>query len=90
MFSLVAAALRGLRRGTSSLPSRCHGAAMATPASDARWQRLAKPRRAQVYRAIGRASREARERGDATVAADVRIAIDLLRAHARAPKRRAR
>ena len=55
---------------------------------DARWQRLPKPRRAAVYRAIGRAAREARENGDQAVAADVRIAIDVLRAHARAPKRR--
>jgi hypothetical protein len=53
------------------------------------WQRLPKARRAAVYRAIGRAGREARESRDAKLAADLRVAIDLLRTHARAPKRRA-
>ena len=55
---------------------------------DARWQRLPKKQRAAVYRAIGRASREARESGNKDTAQDVRIAMDVLRAHARAPKRR--
>jgi hypothetical protein len=59
---------------------------MATSRSDGRWQRLKKSRRAAVYRAIGRAARDARESGAREVAADVRIAIDLLRAHARGRK----
>lgn len=54
---------------------------------DDRWQRLPKARRAAVYRAIGRAARLAREAGDRDVAADVRIAIDVLRSHARARSR---
>lgn len=57
-------------------------------ASDGKWQRLPKARRAGVYRAIGRASRNAREDGDKDVAADVRVAMDVLRAHAKGPKRK--
>ena len=53
-------------------------------AADARWQRLNKARRAAVYRAIGRAGREAREAGESEVAADVRIAIGVLRSRSRA------
>ena len=56
-------------------------------AADAKWQRVTKPRRAAVYRAIGRAARVARENKEAAVAADLRIAMDVLRAHAKAPKR---
>jgi hypothetical protein len=56
---------------------------MAASTTDARWQRLPKARRAAVYRAIGRASREAREARAKDTAADIRIAIDVLRAHAR-------
>jgi hypothetical protein len=62
---------------------------MATPRPDGKWQRLKKSRRAAVYRAIGRAARDARESGDREIAADVRIAIDVLRARARkAPVRK--
>ena len=57
--------------------------------ADARWQRLSKARRAGIYRAIGRALRLAREAGDKEVAADGRIAIEVLRAHARATHARA-
>ena len=57
--------------------------------SDASWQRLSKPRRAAVYRWIGRAARLAREDGDSEVAADLRVAMAVLRGRARAPKRRA-
>jgi hypothetical protein len=61
---------------------------MATSATDGRWQRLVKRRRAAVYRAIGRAARAAREDGDKEIAADVRIAIDVLRSHAKGSKRK--
>ena len=54
--------------------------------SDQSWQRLAKNRRAAVYRAIGRAARLAREDRAVTLVADLRIAIAVLRSHAR-PKR---
>ena len=57
--------------------------------SDAPWQRLTKPRRAAVYRWVGRAARLAREDGESEVAADLRIAMSVLRGHAKAPKRRA-
>lgn len=56
--------------------------------ADAPWQRLNKARRAAVYRAIGRAARIAREDAQAELAADLRIAMGILRAHARAPKKR--
>jgi hypothetical protein len=49
----------------------------------------AQTRRAAVYRAIGRAARIAREDGDATVPADLRIAMTVLRMHARARPTRA-
>jgi len=55
-------------------------------AVDARWQKMSKARRAAVYRAIGRASRIAREDRDAELAADLRIVMDVLRAHARSKK----
>jgi len=51
--------------------------------SDSDWQRMPKARRAAVYRAIGRAARIAREDGDAKVTADLRIAMNVLRAHAK-------
>jgi hypothetical protein len=54
-------------------------------ASDAKWQRMSKARRAAVYRAIGRAAREAREAGDSDVEADVRVVMNVLRAHAKKP-----
>ena len=56
--------------------------------SDAPWQRLSKPRRAAVYRWIGRAARLAREDKEPEVAADLRVAMAVLRGHAKAPKRR--
>jgi hypothetical protein len=59
-------------------------------AADAKWQRLPKARRAAVYRAIGRAARNAREDRDTEVASDLRVVMDVLRAHAKAPKKRAR
>lgn len=59
-------------------------------AADAKWQRVTKPRRAAVYRAIGRAARIARENKESDVAADLRIVMDVLRAHAKAPARRAK
>lgn len=52
-------------------------------ASDAKWQRMSKARRAAVYRAIGRAAREAREAGDSDVEADIRVVMNVLRAHAK-------
>lgn len=57
-------------------------------ASTNRWQRLPKARRAAVYRAVGRAARDARESGEREVAGDVRIAIEVLRAGARSGARR--
>ena len=61
---------------------------MSTNASDAKWQRLPRRRRASVYRAVGRAARAAREEGEKEIAADVRIAIDVLRSHGRGPRRK--
>jgi hypothetical protein len=61
------------------------------------WNRLPKARRAAVYRAIGRAGRIAREDRKPELAADLRIAMDVLRKNAKAtrkpkpkPKRRKR
>jgi hypothetical protein len=51
--------------------------------ADAPWQRLTKPRRAAVYRAIGRAARLAREDAERELAGDLRLAMDVLRRHAR-------
>ena len=59
-------------------------------AADARWQRTSKSRRAAVYRAIGRAARIAREDRDAELASDLRVVMDVLRAHAVASKRTAK
>jgi hypothetical protein len=56
-------------------------------AADAKWQRMSKPRRAAVYRAIGRASRSAREDRDAELAEDLRTIMNVLRAHAVAGRR---
>ena len=56
-------------------------------AADAKWQRLPKARRAAVYRAIGRAARLAREARESEVAADLRIVMDVLRAHAKKKSR---
>ena len=62
---------------------------MPAPAVDRKWQLMSKARRAAVYRAIGRAGREAREYGDPGVTDDLRVVMNLLRAHAKAPKKRA-
>ena len=56
--------------------------------SDQPWQRLPKTRRAAVYRAIGRAARLAREDRATNLVADLRIAIAVLRTHARIKRRR--
>lgn len=56
--------------------------------ADGKWQRVTKPRRAEVYRAIGRAARIAREDKRTELAADLRVVMDVLRAHAKAPKKR--
>ncbi|HTM22373.1 MAG TPA: hypothetical protein VL172_17755 [Kofleriaceae bacterium] len=62
---------------------------MPSSRSPLRWQRLPKARKAAVYRAIGRAARDARESGDRDVAADVRTAMDVLRSYSHArPGRR--
>jgi hypothetical protein len=55
---------------------------------DAKWQRMPKARRASVYRAIGRAAREARESGDREIESDLRIVMNVLRAHAKTPARK--
>ena len=57
--------------------------------ADTKWQRLPKARRASVYRAIGRAARIAREDGDKDIEADLRVAMNVLRSHAKVPKQRA-
>jgi hypothetical protein len=57
-------------------------------AADAPWQKLSKARRAAVYRAIGRASRIAREDRDAELAQDLRTIMNVLRAHAVANRAR--
>lgn len=68
---------------------RCHGPVqmaalvMATNAGDKPWQRLSKDRRAAVYRGFGRAIREARETKEAELAADMRVAFGVLRAHSK-------
>lgn len=68
---------------------RCHGRGamaalrMATKAGDQPWQRLPKRRRAAVYRAFGRAIREAREDKASELAGDMRIAFGVLRTHAK-------
>jgi hypothetical protein len=61
---------------------------MATSPIDARWQRLTKERRANVYRAVGRAGRAARADRDKELAGDLRLVIEVLRRHARKPKAR--
>jgi hypothetical protein len=61
---------------------------MSSAAADNRWKKVPKARRAAVYRAIGRASREAREANQKETAADVRVAMDVLRAHAKSAARR--
>jgi hypothetical protein len=56
---------------------------MATKALDKPWQQLPKDRRAAVYRGFGRAIREARETKEAELAADMRVAFGVLRAHSK-------
>lgn len=53
----------------------------------ARWQKLTKARRAAVYRAIGRAARDAREDRDAELMKDLRVVMDVLRSLASKPKK---
>jgi hypothetical protein len=55
---------------------------------DARWQRLTKARRADVYRAVGRSIRDARAERQTDLAADLRLVIEVLRKHARKPRAR--
>jgi len=43
-----------------------------------------------VYRGFGRAIRDARESKDKQLAADMRVAFEVLRKHAKAPKKRLR
>ena len=57
-------------------------------AGDAHWQRLSKARRAAVYRGFGRAIRDAREAKDKQLAADMRTAFEVLREHAKTPRKR--
>lgn len=54
---------------------------------DAKWQRTSKARRAAVYRAVGRAARLAREDREGELADDLRTVMNVLRAHAAAPRR---
>jgi hypothetical protein len=56
---------------------------MATKARDKPWQLLPKDRRAAVYRGFGRALREARETKETELAADMRVAFGVLRAHSK-------
>ena len=53
---------------------------------DKHWQKVPKQRRAAVYRAFGRAIKEARENRESELAGDMRTAFGVLRAHARGPK----
>jgi hypothetical protein len=56
---------------------------------DKLWQRVPKSRRAQVYRAFGQRIRDARLEHDSELAADMRVAFGVLRAHAK-PKKTAK
>lgn len=56
-------------------------------ATDTKWQKMPKARRAAVYRAIGRAARESREAGEPELQDDIRTVMNVLRAHAKAPRR---
>jgi hypothetical protein len=57
-------------------------------ATDTKWQKMPKARRAQVYRAIGRAAREARESGEPELQDDIRVVMNVLRSHAKGPSRK--
>lgn len=59
-------------------------------ATDTKWQKMPKSRRAAVYRAIGRAAREARESGESELQDDIRTVMNVLRSHAKAPRRKKR
>lgn len=63
---------------------------MATKEGDKHWQRIPKQRRAAVYRAFGRAIKEAREDKDSELAGDMRTAFGVLRAHAKATRTKKR
>jgi hypothetical protein len=43
-----------------------------------------------VYRAFGRAIRDAREDKDSELAGDMRVAFSVLRAHAKTPRKRSK
>ena len=57
-------------------------------AIDTKWQKMPKTRRAAVYRAIGHAAREAREAGDPELTDDIRTVMNVLRGHAKGPRRK--
>lgn len=59
-------------------------------ATDTKWQKMPKARRAAVYRAIGHAAREAREAREPELQDDIRTVMNVLRAHAKAPRRKKR
>ena len=52
------------------------------------WKRIPKARRAAVYRAFGRAIREAREDRETELAGDMRAAFDVLKASAKVRAKR--
>jgi hypothetical protein len=58
-------------------------------ATDTKWQKMPKARRAAVYRAIGHAAREARESGDPELQDDIRVVMNVLRSHAKGASKRA-
>lgn len=58
-------------------------------ATDTKWQKMPKARRAAVYRAIGRAARVAREDGEPELQDDIRTVMNVLRSHAKGPRKRA-
>jgi hypothetical protein len=57
-------------------------------ATDTKWQKMPKARRAAVYRAIGRAARDAREEGEPELQDDIRTVMNVLRSHAKGPRKR--
>jgi hypothetical protein len=52
-------------------------------ATDTKWQKMPKARRAAVYRAIGRAARDARENREPELQDDIRTVMNVLRGHAK-------
>jgi hypothetical protein len=57
-------------------------------ATDTKWQKMPRARRAAVYRAIGHAAREARESGEPELQDDIRVVMNVLRAHAKGTTKR--